>query len=171
MFRLFRFYSNKKGFIDEAIAIIVFIFLVAGILLFFRFSENSKSNKTFNDIQLQKDILEGNQILTNYLTKSDEDGKNKADILADSYTKRDYEGVKKDIESYFKEKISKPGWQIQVRDQSREILLVSGEGSIHSIHFYQVASILIPVKSSLLLAPQYLLITLSFGDLLERTID
>lgn len=159
----YKTFNNKKGIgIDDAIPIIIFIFVAALVIFVLRINDIGKSSKIKDDIQHQKDILDGHQALMEYLARIDEQG-NKADFISKSINKKDYESIKKDMEKFFGEKLSYlPEWDIDVVDTSQKNIL-----SVKSTNYYsgyelhqvsQVASVAIPINGQ-----QYITIKLFFG--------
>lgn len=159
-------YDNRKGIgIDDAVPLIIFIFIAAFGIFLFNINEKIKSENLVEDIQLQKDILEGYEILMGYLRNVDEQGNNKADLISKSYIEKDYENLKKDLKEYFDKKLAYlPLWYIDIIDSSGNNIF-----SIQSTNYYsgyeqskvaEVGFVLIPVNG---LESQYIKIKLFFG--------
>lgn len=107
--------ANKKALVDEAIPVIIFIFVAAIVIVAFRINENVKSESVVEDIQLQKDIVDGHVILMGYLNKIDEQGSNKAGFISKLIREKNYEPLKQDITEYFNKRLDLR-WYIDVKD-------------------------------------------------------
>ncbi len=162
----YKIYDNRKGIgIDDAVPLIIFIFIAVFGIFIFNISEKVKSENLVEDIQIQKDILEGHEILMVYLTTSDVQMNNKADLISQSYTEKNYENLKKDLKEHFDKKLAYlPLWYIDIIDQSGNNIF-----SIQSTNYYsgyeqskvaEVGFVLIPVYG---LESQYIRIKLFFG--------
>ena len=93
-----KIFANKKGIgIDDAVPLIIFIFVAALVVVVFRINEQIKSDKLVASEERQKQIVEGHEILMAYLMQIDDQGNNKADFLSNSYLKGNYNDLKKDF--------------------------------------------------------------------------
>ena len=119
----YKIYDNKKGIgIDDAVPLIIFIFVAAIGIFLFRVNENIKSNKLIEDIQTQKDIIEGHEVLISYLRKIDEQGNSKADSISKLVIEKNYEILKKDLTDYFGKRLEYLNWYIEVKESSGKLL-------------------------------------------------
>lgn len=152
-----KIFADKKGIgIDDAMPIIIFIFVAAFILVFFKINEKVKSGKSIDDIQRQKDILEGQSILMSYIKAVDNDGKNKADFISKSIVEKNYDGLKQDITEYFSKKIGNQNWYVDVKYSSNNLILPSITNAKYSPQeqyssmqtAYPVASVYLPISGS-----------------------
>ena len=159
-------YDNRKGIgIDDAVPMIIFIFIAAFGIFLFNINEKIKSENLVEDIQLQKDILEGHEILMEYLRNVDEQGNNKADFISKSYIEKYYENLKKDLKEHFDKRLNYlPLWYIDIIDSSGNNIF-----SIQSTNYYsgyeqskvtEVGFVLVPVNG---LESKYIKIKLFFG--------
>ncbi len=159
-------FVNKKGIgIDDTIAFIIFIFIAAIGIFFFRFNENVKSAGIVEDIKLQKDTLYVHQVLIEYLSKIDEQGNNKADFISKSVIEKDYEKLKKDMKEYFDIKLAPYSiWYIDLIDSSHKSLFsLQNDAYSSASEQYkdtQFVSVFIPVYNT---APGYIQIQLFYG--------
>lgn len=148
----YKIYNNKKGIgVDDAVPLIIFIFVVAFGVFFFKLYEQGKSDKTIDNIQRQKNILEGHGILMDYLRIVDENGNNNADLISKSYNQKDYSNLKKDVEIYFNSKLKLDylqEWRIELVDSGQNIFLFAQSRgySPKMDAIYQADSVFIPVK-------------------------
>ena len=160
--------ANKKGIrIDDAVPIVIFIFVAAFIIVFFRINEKIKGDKIITDIQHQKDILVGHGVLMSYISITDDKGSNKADFISRSIVEKNYDGLKQDITEYFRKKIGNVNWYIDVKDSSKNLILsltnaqYSPQEQYSSTQVsYPVASVFIPTNR---LESKYISIELFFS--------
>ena len=143
-----KIFANKKGIgIDDAVPLIIFIFVAALVVVVFRINEQIKSDKLVASEERQKQIVEGHEILMAYLMQIDDQGNNKADFLSNSYLKGNYNDLKKDLNEYFRIKLAHiPIWYIEIIDPSKKKIIVQGEASDYFMEKYRVASGSIPVN-------------------------
>ena len=144
-----RICSNKKGIAwDYAPPIIILLIVGALFIVLFNFNLQSKSGKIENDVQQQKDIVAGHDTLLGYLMETDEQGDNKADLILKSYYEKNYDSVKKDMEKYFKAKLSSIGtWRIEVSGSTRENLFsVQSSNNLPLQYAVQTAEIPLPLS-------------------------
>ena len=139
---------GKKAIgIDDAIPLIIFIFVAAFGIIFLKISEKSRAERSMDDIQLQKDMLQGQEVLMGYLRKSDADG-NKADVIARAYLENNYGELMQDMRQYFDGKFSNIAWEIQAETSPRNSLF-----SLQSSGYYlmegpfEVGRAIVPINS------------------------
>jgi len=165
----FKIINNKKGIgIDDAVPIIIFIFVAALVIVFIRINEKVKHDKIIEDIQRQKDALEGNSILMSYIKTVDEHGNNKADFISKSITGKNYDALTQDIKEYFTKKGIDKNWYVDVKDASNNLIFPSISDTKYSPQeqysstqtAYPVASVVIPING---FEPGYVHIELYFS--------
>ena len=163
----YKILDNKKGIgIDDAVPLVIFFFIAAFGVFLFNVNEKVKGQRLISDIQFQKDILNGHEILIEYITKIDEQG-NRAEFIAKSYLEKDYDKIKKDMKEYFDIKLANfPAWYIDLVDSSQQEIFSIQSDNYHSAHdqlnFVQITSIHVPVNSQ---QSMYLQIKLFTGRL------
>ena len=149
-------FINKKGIgIDDTIAFIIFLFIAAIGLFFFRFNENLKSAELVDDIKLQKDIQSGHEVLMEYLSKIDENGNSKADFISKSIIEKNNEILKKDLMDYFGKRLENLNWYIEVKDSSGNLIFPALTNAHYSPQEQysstkvanSVSSMIIPIKN------------------------
>jgi len=157
-------YNNKKGIgVDDAVPLIIFIFVAAFGIFFFKLYEEAKSDKAIEDIQKQKNILEGHEVLIGYLKIFDEKGIDKAELITKSYIENDYKNLKEDMEKYFSARLGRlPAWHINVNYPNKNNIFYLQGGNYHSLQYnlVQADSIFIPIHGS---KPEYITLQLSVG--------
>lgn len=160
-----KIYNNKKGIGEEVFHIIIFIFIAALVIGFFKVNDKIKSSKVMDAIQRQKDMLDGQAALIGYLTKLDENG-NKADLISKSIIDKKYDVVKQDITQHFTQKLENMNWYVDIKDSSGNIILPSITNAQYSPQeqyastgsTFMVASALLPINNF-----NYVLIELFFS--------
>ena len=130
----YKIFRNKRAIgIDDAIPVIVIIFVVAIMFMLFKFNEHSKEKDIANNIQNQKDIIDGHEVLVGYLTKTDSSGKNNADLLMEAYLNKD-DSVKSKVKDYFSAKLLHlTGWEVQISDSQNKVFF-SVNGDLMTVH-------------------------------------
>jgi len=163
-----KIYNNKKGIgIDDALPIIIFIFIAALVIGFLKINDKVKSDRTIENIQRQKDILEGHQTLMEYLNKLDEQDSNKEDFISKSIMAKDYDAIKQDVTQYFNGKLGNLGWYLEIRDSTENLVMpvitnaqFSQQEQYSSTQSaFSVSSVLIPINEQV---PTYITIELFF---------
>ena len=153
----YKIIANKRGIgIDDAVPIIIFIFVAAFVLVFFKINEKVKSDKIIDDAQRQKDIIEGHEALIGYVTSIDNQGNSKADFISKSIAGKNYDSLKQDISEYFNKKIGNINWYVDVKDSSKNLVMPSITNAQYSLQeqylstqvAYQVASVYLPISGS-----------------------
>ncbi|MEK6892283.1 MAG: hypothetical protein AABX25_03800 [Nanoarchaeota archaeon] len=140
---------NKKGIgIDDALPLIVFILIAAFVIFVFRIYDNTKLDKTIKSIQQPKDEMYGHEILLNYLSQTDSNGNNKAEIISELYLGGKYDQINLDLQSYFKSKLEPIArWDIDiVTEYNEDVLSVKG-GFSPNADKRLINSIKIPINS------------------------
>lgn len=117
-------YNNKRGIgIDDAVPLIIFIFVAAFGISFFKIYDNSKIDKNTYNLQIQKNVLNVHEILIQYLKEFDKNGNNNADFLSKSYIEKDYEKLKKIMEKDFSARLADfPAWHINLDGPNQKTL-------------------------------------------------
>ncbi len=112
----YKIFNSKKAIgIDDAVPLIIFLFIAAFVIVLFRINEKITEDRIANDIETQKEILDGNNALIDYLRETDSRGNTNADSIAKSHASSNYDNVKKDMQAYFEKKLSHvPAWRIEV---------------------------------------------------------
>jgi len=156
-----KIFANKKGIgIDDAVPLIIFIFVAALVVVVFRINEQIKSDRLVTSVEQQKQIVEGHEILLAYLMQVDDNGGNKADFISNSYLKGNYDELKKDMNEYFRVKLAHvPIWQLEIIDPSKKKMTLQGDASDYFLKRYRVTSVSIPVQG----LPDYIKIDMFFG--------
>jgi len=150
-----RICANKKGIaIEDTVPIIIFILAAAIAIFLFNFIQNTKITKSADNIQIQKDRIDGNEALLEYLKKVDENGNSKADFISKNYNEKNYDAIRRDLEAYFRLKFSNVQmWRIELYDSYgnnilRPPLRISDRSFADTeLHISQVASMTIPINS------------------------
>lgn len=163
----FRMYANKKGVgIDDTIAFIIFIFVAAIGIFFFRFNEDVKSAALADDIVFQKDILKGHEALMEYMSKADKQN-NKADLVSKYAAEKNYDALKRDINDYFSKKLVDLNWYIEVKDSSGNLLFPALTNAQYTSAQEQYASTKVARSVALVIVPisnqDYNMIELTFA--------
>ena len=152
-----KIFADKKGIgIDDAVPIIISIFVAALVIVVFTINEKVKSNKLIDDIQRQKDILEGQSILMSYIRSVENDENSKADFISKSIIEKNYDVLKQEITEYFNKKIGNINWYVDVKDSSNYLVLPSITNAKYSPQeqysstqiAYPVASVYLPISGS-----------------------
>ena len=165
--------SKKAVGIEDAIPLIIFIFVGAIIFGAFMLFDNTRQATTQTTMKNQIDKLDANEILAGFLAKVDEKGNTNADLILKLYIDKEKnlgneDVLKNNIRDYFGERLSHwTKWKLQIDqngDYSKNIMTVSSDdGPALSRNFglvgstNEVSEFLIPVSSS-----EYLSITLFF---------
>ena len=147
---------------EDAIAIVAFIIL-AGIVIFaIPLTNYIKKNEKTDEIDLQKDLILGDGLLSAYLNKVDGKGTNKFEVISELYRSNNFEAARQDIKNYFDAKLNKfPKWIVEVTDSSGKTIAYATGGCIeNTAKSYEVSHAIIPVNKN---PPEYLIIRLSFG--------
>lgn len=147
-----RISNNKKGIaIDDAIAMIIFMFVVVMGVFAFNINEKIKGKILTTDIQFQKDVLAGQEALADYILESSGDD-TKADFIGKSSISKDYEAIRKDMAQHFSKKLSGVKWFIDFKDSSQNIIFQLQSTSFSPVGEYQsteapylVAALTIPI--------------------------
>ena len=153
---------SKKGLgIDDAVAAIVVIG-VMGIIVFFVFYlfQHAEENKRNLQLQMEKDTIDGNRLLIEYITSIDSNGKSRADSISQLIEKKEFNTIKTDMTSYFQPKLSHlTGWKILILDSEGNIQSsLDGGDYSHSAQSYRVSSIFLPLPSQ-----DYAILQLYYG--------
>ena len=119
--RLKILYSKKGISTDEAVPFVIFIIVAVFGIFLFNINERVKGNQLVNDIQIQKDISGGHNLLINYLKQTDDQG-NKQDFIAKSVINKNYVSLKTDLDSYFSKNLINPNWYLEIKDSSKKIV-------------------------------------------------
>jgi len=144
----YKIFNSKKGIgIDDAIPVMVVIFVVAIMFMLFKFSEHSKEKGITDNIQQQKELVQGHDSLMGYLT-SITNGMNNADLVAASYLNKD-KSAEDSIKTYFSSRLPNiNGWRVKIEDSKEKEFLDLKYGFYDKSPLkYQVAESVIPVKN------------------------
>lgn len=157
----YKIYSNKKAIgIDDAVPLIIFLVIAAFVIVFFRINEKITSNRIANDIEAQKEILDGDNVLVNYLRGFDDKGNTNADLLSKSFMKNYYDDVKKSMQAYFDKELSNiQAWHIDVTTKSNEFFVESTDYQLTQPKD-EIAIAIIPAIGK---ESQYIQLVLYFG--------
>lgn len=162
----YKIYSKKGIAIADYLPIFVVIFIITIGIFFFRINEKVRNERQLEEIQNQKDIIDGHAILIEYLIKEDEQGINKADLIFKAHIEKNYETIKEDMDAYFSNKLSHlPSWYLGLYDSSQNLIFaVQKSGSYTGLEQLEatreVAIEITPVNNG---KPDYITLRLFFS--------
>lgn len=124
-----RIIKDKKGGAptDEAIGLLIFIFVAAFGLVFIKLFNISAENKVKEDLTEQKISLDGHSNLMSFLRQQVK-GATISDIIINSYYSNDYSQLRPYINEYFNSKYSDE-WIIVIEDSAGKTVLSANPNS------------------------------------------
>lgn len=152
----YKIFNNKKGFIDEFIPAVVFIIVAALAIFLLRISEHVKSDSLIKDIQVQKDIIYGHNLLIEYLLQIDEQDNSKADTISKAVIENNNDIIKQELAAYFGKKLAGVNWYIDVKDSENNLIFPTLSNAQYSPQeqysstqeAYQVDMTLVPISGT-----------------------
>ena len=159
-------FNSKKGIgIDDAVPMIIFILVAVFAIFLFRINEEIKNQDKIDEIKYQGKILDGHEVLINYLIQVDDNDNTRSYFLSTSYTEGNYDILKEDMREYFESKLSPYTlkWRLELVDPSgKEIFSMEKLGTGVVFRMDQVASVSIPIDDD---EYSYVTLKLYFGKI------
>lgn len=159
---------NKRGIsIDEAVPFVIFIIVVTFGIFLYSISEHVKGNSLKTDIQTQINILNGNNLLLDYIRQIDDKGNSKSDLISKYITEKKYDDLKNDLKEYLNKNSPNSNWYAEVKDSSQNVIIkLNNIGYLADDQYltqvpYQVGSVFVPINNP---EHSYISIELSFAS-------